>query len=147
MRKKKEFKVINPVKVEAEQLVVDDKTIGADDAFEKEYQRRMKRERISEIVSIALPFIILLLGLTFLTVEAVKESNMRKDCVTALAQTYHMTDYLYDVEKISDNLSTSNKDIEYLCKVTIYNDAWYIEAIMSVTKDNKIKLEKIIKIE
>ncbi|MBR6515849.1 MAG: hypothetical protein IKT40_03220 [Bacilli bacterium] len=150
MKKKKEFKVIEPpidtIKIEAVPL----NNVGADDIFEKEYQRKKRRERILDIiVGIVLPILVVLSWATLVITDAVEESKMRKDCVTYLVQTYNISDdYMYEVEEIN-NIKTSNKNIEYLCKVTIYNDDWHIEAIMSVNENDddkrKINIEKILK--
>ena len=146
MKKKKEFKVTNTVKNEDEPFKLSD----IDEFFEKEYAKKLIREKIMNVIAfIVLPILLVVSWATLLITDAVKESKMRKDCVTYLAQTYNISDdYMYDVEEVN-NIKTSNKNIEYLCKVIIYNDDWHIEAIMSVSENNEqknnVNIEKILK--
>ena len=155
MKKKKEFKVIEPpidtIKIEAVPLNNGD----IDDIFEERYKWRKRRERNLDIIfGLVFPILVVLSWTTLLVTEAVIESKMRKDCVTYLVEVYNISDdYMYEVEEIH-NVKTSNKNIEYLCKVTIYNDDWHIEAIMSVNENNnnnndddnrKVNIEKILK--
>lgn len=144
MKKKKEFKVTNRVETELF------KPGDIDYIFEERYQWKKRRERnLDIIVGIVLPILVVLSFATLIVTNAVEESKMRKDCVTYLTQTYNISDdYMYEVEEIN-NIKTSNENIEYLCKVTIYNDDWHIEAIMSVNENDndkqKVNIVKILK--
>lgn len=139
MKKNKEFKI------EDEPFKPDDVFIF----FEKRHQRIQRRERILDIiVGLVFPILVVLSFATLIVTNAVKEIKMSKDCVTYLAQTYNISDdYMYEVEEIN-NIKSSNKNVEYLCKVIIYNDDWHIEAIMSVNENDdeqKVNIEKILK--
>lgn len=146
MKKKKEFKTVDKVKVETELFKPGD--VFA--IFEERHQRIQRRERILDIiVGLVFPILIVLSFAILIVTNAVKEIKMSEDCVAYLVQTYNISDdYMYEVEEIH-NIKTSNENIEYLCKVTIYNDDWHIEAIMSVNENDddkrKINIEKILK--
>lgn len=146
MKKKKEFKVINSSKTEDEIFKPGDVFV----IFEERHQRIQRREKILDIIfGLVFPILVFLSWPILMISDAVKESNMRKDCVAYLAEAYNISnDYIYEVEEIH-NVKASNKNVEFICKVTIYNDDWHIEAIMSVNdNDNdeqKINIEKILK--
>lgn len=89
-------------------------------------------------------FIVVTLVIIF-AVFGIQEITRRKKCVNALTQYYHMTDYSYDVDKLEVRKENNIKINVY--NVTIYNDAWYIEVVMSIDESNEVTLEKVITIK
>lgn len=69
--------------------------------------------------------------------------SREKECVVTVAETFQITDYYFYTKKVKrEDFDTSKYKRVYI--VEVYNEVWYIEAIVSVNKKGEVKIEKLL---